>query len=244
MIRQVASSKEYSDGNAYLVSVVIPCYNEAANIPELFRRISAVDKDGIEFIVVENGSTDDSRDVIESLLPKYQFIKTVIVQENKGYGFGIKEGLSSCSGAYIGWTHADLQTDINDVATARELIKRNSCKALFVKGERKGRLMFDKIFSVGMQILASLKLNKRFNDINAQPTLFSRELLPQDMGELPNDFSLDLYIYNRALIQDFQVERFKVNFGKRLYGSSSWGSSLRGRIRMIKRTAEYIIRHK
>ena len=241
MIRELASSREWSYSDAYLLSIVIPCYNEAGNIPELVRRISTIDKDDIEFVIVENGSTDDSRIVLEKLAAEYPFIKTVFVKENKGYGYGIKEGLSVCSGDYIGWTHADLQTDISDVVKAREVVKGTSCKNVFVKGERKGRIISEKIFSVGMQILASLKLNKRFNDINAQPTVFSRELLPKDMGQLPNDFSLDLYIYNKALHQGFQVERFKVDFGKRLHGSSSWGSSLRGRIRMIKRTAEYII---
>lgn len=62
------------------LSIVVPCYNEEENIPLLLERFDEVvqGKD-MEVILVDNGSTDDSARVLEELLPRYAFARTVTV---------------------------------------------------------------------------------------------------------------------------------------------------------------------
>jgi len=75
-------------------SIVVPCYNESKNIPVILNRFDAViSRDDIEIILVNNGSTDDSQDVLNDLLEKFTFAKLVNVEKNQGYGFGILSGL-------------------------------------------------------------------------------------------------------------------------------------------------------
>jgi glycosyltransferase involved in cell wall biosynthesis len=73
------------------LSVVIPCYNESANLPGLLDAVSrAVPADIVmEVIVVDNGSTDDSARVLAELLPRHPFAVGVRVPANQGYGHGI-----------------------------------------------------------------------------------------------------------------------------------------------------------
>ena len=72
----------------------------------------------------------------------------VHVLENKGYGNGIKQGLKIAEGKFIGYTHADLQTDPKDVIKAFDIIKLNNCNEnIFIKGNRKGRPFFDQFFT-------------------------------------------------------------------------------------------------
>ena len=100
-------------------SLIIPCYNEAKNIPVLLKKIQPLlDNKSIQVVMVNNGSTDDSHKVISKLKPKVANYKYVIVPENKGYGFGIMQGLNAADGAIIGWTHADLQTNPADFLKA------------------------------------------------------------------------------------------------------------------------------
>ena len=75
------------------------------------------DKD-IEIVIVDNGSNDDTQEVLAPLLEKYTFVTLVNVSVNKGYGYGILEGLKGSSGVILGWTHADLQTDPGDIVEA------------------------------------------------------------------------------------------------------------------------------
>lgn len=132
-------------------SIVVPCYNEEENIPLLLKRFEEVIKrDDMEVILVDNGSTDGSARVLSELVPGYAFARTVSVEVNQGYGYGILQGLKECRGEYIGWTHADLQTDPGDIVRALELIEKER-GLVFVKGNRKGRPLFDVFFTVGME---------------------------------------------------------------------------------------------
>ena len=89
--------------------------------------------------------------VLAELLPKYAFARTVRVEVNQGYGYGILQGLRQCRGEYIGWTHADMQTDPADILKALEIIEREQ-GLVFVKGKRKGRPLFDVFFTAGMSL--------------------------------------------------------------------------------------------
>ncbi|MBK7406419.1 MAG: glycosyltransferase [Phycisphaerales bacterium] len=69
-------------------------------------------------VLVDNGSTDGSADVLrtETARPENRFASICTVERNRGYGFGILAGLRSASGRVpLAWTHADMQTDPNDV---------------------------------------------------------------------------------------------------------------------------------
>ena len=86
-------------------SLVIPCYNEAANLPLLLERGKelAVRLD-VEVILVDNGSIDNTAEVLENLLPKYPGFRSIRVEKNQGYGFGIVSGLKAAKGEILGWT--------------------------------------------------------------------------------------------------------------------------------------------
>ena len=152
------------------LSIVIPCYNESKSLPRLFLAClnACKGRSDIQFIFVNNGSNDETQIVLDQLLSKenYTFGKSVHVPINKGYGFGILQGLAVAEGRILSWTHADLQTDPKDVVLAYELYKveleSNLC---IVKGERKGRNLFDNIFTGGMSLISSLFLNQKLWDI-------------------------------------------------------------------------------
>lgn len=224
------------------VSVVIPCYNEAQNIPLILKRFAQVIKDNqIEVILVNNGSFDETEPVLKKLLPQYPFARTVKVEKNQGYGFGILFGLKHTSGNFIGWTHADMQTDPADIIQAYNLIQLASNNPkIFLKGLRKQRPLFDVFFTTGMSIFESLYLQTKLWDINAQPTIFHRSFFEQWRNP-PHDFSLDLYALYMARKNNLSIIRFPVLFPKRIHGKSSWNTGIAAKWKFIKRTINYSI---
>ena len=103
-----------------MLSLIIPCFNEEKNLKELFKNISLLFQDfpalQIEILIVDNGSTDNSNGYIKnSDLYLEKKIKLIEIKKNIGYGNGIYQGILASSKEYIGWCHADLQTDPQDV---------------------------------------------------------------------------------------------------------------------------------
>jgi glycosyltransferase involved in cell wall biosynthesis len=222
------------------MSIVIPCYNEARNIPLIYERIKELDlvKNEIEIILVNNGSTDNSAEVFKQF-SNFQNTKIVKVEVNQGYGFGILSGLKECTGEFLGWTHADMQTDPKDLLRAFNIIKENNfAKEIFVKGDRKGRPLFDQFFTSGMSLFETLYMGTRLYDINAQPNVFSRSFY-HSWENPPNDFSLDLYAYYLAKKAKLKIKRFDVLFPERIHGESNWNTSFSAKWKFIKRTINF-----
>ncbi|HEN3617881.1 TPA: glycosyltransferase family 2 protein [Yersinia enterocolitica] len=224
-------------------SLIIPCYNEAANLPLLLDRCKTITHNpDIEIILVDNGSTDRSPEVLQQLLPQYSGCRSVRVENNQGYGFGILAGLKAAKGDILGWTHADMQTDPQDFLHGLTLFEQNGVD-IFVKGKRYGRPWSDVLFTVGMSIFETLLLGKAMWDINAQPTLFSRSFF-ETWRDPPHDFSLDLYVYYQAKISGLTIHRFPVKFGERANGISHWNVNWTAKKKFITRTVEFSLQLK
>ena len=70
-----------------ILSVVLPCYNESKGLENILKRFQEVGAGvNFELILVDNGSTDNSPEVLASLLPRYPFARSVRVEKNVGYG--------------------------------------------------------------------------------------------------------------------------------------------------------------
>ena len=221
------------------LSIVIPCYNESDSLNTLINKcIEIIDKD-IEIILVDNGSTDHTFQKLSNMnLPKNIILHTIPI--NKGYGNGILEGLKKAKGEILSWTHADLQTDPNDVVIGYEKYKSElTNKKIFIKGVRRNRKFFDNFFSIMMGLYCSLVLKSSLFDINAQPKIFHRVFFEKFINP-PHDFSLDLYVYNYFKSNNIKVETIPVYFDKRLCGTAKGGGNLRGKIKLIIRTLNYI----
>ncbi|TWA53593.1 glycosyltransferase involved in cell wall biosynthesis [Azospirillum baldaniorum] len=224
-------------------SLVIPCYNEARNLPLLLARAGeAFTRPDIELVLVDNGSTDDSSAVLRELLPRYPFARSVRVEVNQGYGFGILSGLRAARGRVLGWTHADMQTDPADALTGFALFDAaRDPDRLFVKGRRQHRPLGDAVFTAGMGLFETALLRQPLWDINAQPTLFGRGFF-ETWANPPHDFSLDLYAFYMARAAGLEVKRFPVLFGKRAHGTSHWNINWRAKVKFIRRTLDYSLR--
>ena len=225
------------------LSIVIPIYNEVGNIEKLVDKINLFSKNFIydhEFILVDGNSNDGTVNKLQKI-QNNKNIKILYQTKKIGYGFDILKGLEISKYKYIGWTHADLQTDINDLTEAYYKIKDK--ENVIIKGKRKNRKLIENFFTFGMEILVLLLLKKRLNDINAQPKVFSRLFFNKINKQLwPNDFSLDLFILLNSLSHCIEILNIDVYFFDRKDGVSKGGTGFYTRIKLIYRTIKYIYR--
>jgi len=211
------------------LSVVLPCYNEARSIPDVLKRFSEViDGRPVELVLVNNGSFDNTAEVLRKELKnyKYKFARTVLVKKNQGYGYGVIFGLKHCTGDILAYTHADQQCDPSDVIKSYdELLKQPDITNTLIKGTRKKRILTEFIITKGLQTIAFFILWKKFNDINGQPKIFHKSFLDK-LLEAPKDFKFDLFVQYAALKNKMKVMGVSVEFGRRKYGKSNWAYSI------------------
>ena len=226
-------------------SIVIPCFNEEGTIRLILERTKTIFiANDVELILVNNGSTDNTKGILSEIIFNYPHAKYIDLKTNLGYGGGILKGLSHCKGEIIGWTHADLQTDPIDCITAfKEYENISKSQNIFIKGNRKNRAIYDKFFTFGMSLFETFLLGELIYDINAQPTIFPKKFFNSWINP-PRDFSLDLYSYYLAKKNNYKIKRINVYFHKRISGQSKWNINLISRISFILRTIKYSFRLK
>ena len=95
-----------------MLSVIVPCFNESANIDNTFKRIELNIKkitDNYEIIFVDDGSTDNSFKILNEISEKNPHLKIIRFSRNFGHQYAIYAGIVSSSGEGIFLIDADLQ---------------------------------------------------------------------------------------------------------------------------------------
>jgi glycosyltransferase involved in cell wall biosynthesis len=110
------------------VSIVVPLYNEAESLPELTDWIARVlqqqNLNG-ELILVDDGSTDTSWNVIEGLAARYPFVKAVRFRRNYGKSAALDTGFRAASGEVVVTMDADLQDSPDELPELIRMIKQD-----------------------------------------------------------------------------------------------------------------------
>jgi len=126
-------------------SIVAPIYNENENIPELYRRICEVmdtTDEPWELVLVDDGSTDGSTDLIRALAQKDKHVRPVIFARNFGHQVAITAGWDYARGDAIVIIDADLQDPPEVILDMAEKWKEGNEVVYAVRSEREGESWF------------------------------------------------------------------------------------------------------
>lgn len=107
------------------ISVVVPLYNEAESLPELAAWIDRVARDNAlsyEIIMVDDGSSDDSWSVIESLKADYPAVRAIGFARNYGKSAALYVGFEAAEGEVVFTMDADLQDSPDEIPAMRRMI--------------------------------------------------------------------------------------------------------------------------
>mgnify|MGYP001559139508 FL=1 len=204
------------------LSIIIPVYNEKDTLRELVSRVKKSDIGNMkkEIILVDDCSTDGSRELIESLVDSN--VKKVFNRHNLGKGGALKNGIQHATGDLIIFQDADLEYDPSDYNKLLQPIRNN--EAEFVLGERPFPKFFSKgnivpTHTVGNKILAkigNLLYSKNLKDYEPCYKVFRRELLLNNPVK-SNGFGYDIELMARLFRKNHKFTIIPISFKPRSF---------------------------
>lgn len=204
------------------ISVVVPLFNEAESLQELkYRIVDALSDYSFEIIFVDDGSDDDSWQVISDLAGANSFVKGISLRKNCGKSAALQAGFDHVSGNYVVTMDADLQDDPDEIP---EMIQTLKSGADLVSGWKKERhdpiskTVPSRFFNAVTRMTTKIKLH----DFNCGLKAYRREVIKSInlYGELHR------YVPLLAKWQGFgRIEEQVVKHHERKHGKTKFGLS-------------------
>ncbi len=170
---------QWPDG--FLLSVIIPVFNEQATIESVIGRIQALDVP-CEIIVVDDASTDGTREILESLRGRAG-LKAVYHTQNRGKGAALRTGLTHATGAAVIIQDADLEYDPGDYPLLLRPILEDRADVVFgsrfSSNDRPVARYWHQTANRIVTLLSNMFTNLKLTDVETCYKLVRRELLQQ-----------------------------------------------------------------
>ena len=205
------------------ISAFFPAYNDGGTIASMV--ISAITTlrsltDDYEVIVVNDGSSDYTKDVLDELERKYAELRVIHHPQNGGYGRALRTGFANASKELVFYTDGDAQYDARELRLLLPALKDGVDVVNGYKIDRSDplhRVIIGKIYQWGVKFLFGLELR----DVDCDFRLIRRAVF--DKVELESDTGV-ICVEMMRKIQDagFEVAEVPVQHFHRAYGKSQF----------------------
>lgn len=208
------------------LSVFFPCYNERDNIERVVENAVGV-LEGLEadfeIIVVDDGSSDGTAEIVKKISEKDDRVRLVRHSENKGYGAALQSGFGASRKDLIFYSDGDGQFDLNELPLLLELIDDYD----IVTGYRIDRRdsLIRKINGVCWTKLCCLLFGLRVRDIDCAFKLYRREVF-DNIEMVSTGALIDTEILGRAAKKGFRICEVGVHHYPRTAGQQT-GANLK-----------------
>ncbi len=205
--------------SAVKLSVVVPVYNERYLVRELLRRVLAVEDPSLaalEVLVVDDGSTDGTRQVLRELAAAEPRLRYFEHARNQGKGSAIRTGIAAATGDVILFQDADLEYDPRDYPRLVRPILEDGADVVygsrFLAGDRRRVLQFrhSRINRI-LTWLSNLLTNLDLTDMETCYKVFRAELL-KSIPLRSDDFGLEPEITAKIAKRGFRIFEVPVSY--------------------------------
>lgn len=217
----------YEIPSGFLLSVVVPVYNEHATIRRVVARIRSVPIRK-EIILVDDHSSDDSVEIIEALRRESgddpgNRIKTVFHQRNRGKGAALRTGFREAVGDVVIVQDADLEYDPAEYPRLLQPIIENQCDVVFGSrflGHGPHRVLYFWHY-LGNRFLTALSncfTNLNLSDMETCYKVFRREVMQEILPTLRQDrFGFEPEVTAKIARRPYRVYELGVSYSGRTY---------------------------
>jgi glycosyltransferase involved in cell wall biosynthesis len=202
------------------LSVVVPVFNERNTLVEILRRMRQVRlPEGIdrEIIVVDDGSSDGTREVLSQLGDST--VRVVLHRENRGKGAAVRTGFEHATGDFVLVQDADLEYDPDDWPKLLNPVLRGKARVVYgsrFTGERRNMMFMHWVGNRFLSLCTNLLYNTTLSDMETCYKLIDRSLV--DELQLRSDkFDIEPEITAKILKRKIRIYEVPISYTGREY---------------------------
>jgi|TARA_B110000196_G_scaffold315243_1_gene324568 glycosyltransferase involved in cell wall biosynthesis len=204
-----------------ILSIIIPTYNEQKTIIDVLKKIND-NKPNLfkyEIIVIDDGSTDDSRKLLEN--NKHLYNKLLFNETNRGKGFSVKKGLIESSGTHVIFQDADFEYDPVEFKKFEKIFSDFDADGII--GSRfvysnytRSHNILNKIGNTILTFIFNILYNTTFTDIYSCYFAFKKDLLVAESLKT-NGFEQHAEILSRVIKKGNKFFEVPISYNGRSY---------------------------
>ena len=200
-----------------LISIVVPVYNEARTVAEVIDRLIAIDLPAPrEILVINDGSTDGTREVLDTIAPRPE-LRIIHAEQNGGKGSAIRIGFSQATGTIVAIQDADLELDPAQLAELTQPILDGRTRVVYGSRFLAGRPDAPWLSIFANQVLTgvtNMLFGGRLTDMETCYKLMTREIA-QSLNLESNRFDIEPEITAKLLRAGHSILELPIRFEPR-----------------------------
>jgi glycosyltransferase involved in cell wall biosynthesis len=192
------------------LSIIIPVYNEARTIDKILDRVDEIDV-GMEkeIVLVDDGSTDGTRDVFPALKSKFPNVTVILHEKNQGKGAALRTGLTQATGDVMLIQDADLEYDPRDYHILLQPIVEDRADVVFGSrfaggGAHRVLYFWHMVGNRIITLMSNMFTNLNFTDVEVCYKVFRRNVI-QSFELKENRFGFEIEVTARGGWRIFEV---------------------------------------
>ena len=202
------------------LSIIIPCYNEENTIKTIIKKINEQTNIDKELIVVDDFSTDKTRNILENEL-KNEVNEIILNTENFGKGYAIKKGIEKATGDYILIQDADLEYDPSDYQKLLNPIQKGFADVVYGSrflgsNERRVLYFWHTVGNKFLTLLSNMFSNLNLTDMEVGYKIFKSDII-KNINLKEKRFGFEPEITAKIAKKNVKIYEVGINYFGRKY---------------------------
>jgi len=216
--RNASFGSDPSKRTDYLLSVVIPVYNELNTIGRILSRVASLNLN-LELVIVDDFSTDGTRGILEQIkdLPR---VKVILKEKNEGKGAALRTGFEHVEGDYVVVQDADLEYNPSDIPMLIQPLLKDEADVVygsrFIGEDQQDESWIHRAGNAVLTGASNLFSGLNLTDMETCYKAFSREVL-KDIAIKQNRFGIEPEITAKLARRGYRFVEVPISYDSRGY---------------------------